>query len=228
MPISPHRGQRYICFFSNSPPDAREVAFHCGFVCSSLVAEDAEHLFVCLWAFCRSSLQNVYAGPRPVCEAIEFLLLLLNCRSSLYIPDRNPISEIWPAKMGSRSVGFRSLDRVLRCTNFLSNMSTFLDFSSHFVAPVVQQPSNVAFPMRGLPIRVTKHCLWSFMKISSNMVLVTRRPLTGNSWGELERLLFITVPNCPGLNFFQNHIKPTFGKRWGQLCWNAFRVSPMA
>ena len=58
----------------------------------SLMISDVEHLLMCLLAIHISSLRNVYSDPLPIFESS--FLLLLKFKSSLYILDTNPLSDI--------------------------------------------------------------------------------------------------------------------------------------
>ena len=79
------------------------------------MASDAEHLFICLWALCMSSLEN-YLFKFFARFLIELFVFLEWSRvSSLYILEIRPLSEVSLANMFSHTVGPLFLLMLFSC-----------------------------------------------------------------------------------------------------------------
>ena len=73
--------------------------------CISLMASDAEHLFICLWALCMSFLEKCLFGSFTHFLIELFVFLGWTRVSSLYILEIKPLSEVSLANMFSHIVG---------------------------------------------------------------------------------------------------------------------------
>ena len=74
-------------------------------ICIAFMASDAEHLFICLWTLCMSSLEKCLFKSFAHFVIGFFVSLEWSCVSSLYILEIKPLSQVSLVNMFSHTVG---------------------------------------------------------------------------------------------------------------------------
>ena len=74
-------------------------------ICISLMASDTEHLFICLWTLCKSSLEKCLFKYFAYFLIGLLVFLVWSCVSSLYILEIKPLSDVSLANVFSHMVG---------------------------------------------------------------------------------------------------------------------------
>ena len=74
-------------------------------ICISLMASDTEHLFICLWTLCMSSLEKCLFGSFAHYLIVLLVFLERSRVSFLYILEIKPLSEVSFVNIFSHMVG---------------------------------------------------------------------------------------------------------------------------
>jgi hypothetical protein len=163
--------------------------------CISLMISDVEHVFMGSMAFCRSVLEKCLFLPFLFFLELDYLLLVLSWRSSLYILAINPLSEIWFVNIFSPTlwIAFITVDLSFQSPDWCLLQIT--ECMEHFCNSLCV---NMSSP---LPMNLFLTNLFVIFSLGSFLFLSTSSNSLHWNWCELHHQMPSLVVSLKGLGF---------------------------